>query len=45
MALLAAGLGRQLPESMACLDAGFEAATKFYAFPKGNRLGNPAWRQ
>jgi transposase-like protein len=34
MAQLAAGLGRQLPESMACLDAGFEAATKFYAFPK-----------
>jgi putative transposase len=34
MAQLAAGLGRQLPESMACLEAGFEAATKFYAFPK-----------
>ena len=33
---LAAGLGRQLPESMACLDAGFEAATKFYAFPKAH---------
>jgi len=33
MSELAAGLGRQLPESMACLDAGFEAATKFYAFP------------
>ena len=36
MAELAAGLGRQLPESMACLDAGFEAATKFYAFPKAH---------
>jgi putative transposase len=34
LAQLAAGLGRQLPESMACLEAGFEAATKFYAFPK-----------
>ena len=34
MGQLAAGLGRQLPEAMACLDAGFEAATKFYAFPK-----------
>lgn len=36
MADLAAGLGRQLPESMACLEAGFEAATKFYAFPKAH---------
>jgi transposase-like protein len=36
MADLAAGLGRQLPESMACLDSGFEAATKFYAFPKAH---------
>jgi putative transposase len=36
MAELAAGLGRQLPESMACLEAGFEAATKFYAFPKSH---------
>jgi putative transposase len=34
MAELAAGLGRQLPESMECLAAGFEAATQFYAFPK-----------
>ena len=34
MAQLAAGLGRQLPESMACLEAGFDATTKFYAFPK-----------
>jgi len=36
MADLAAGLGRQLPESMTCLDAGFEAATRFYAFPKAH---------
>ncbi len=36
MADLSAGLGRQLPESMACLEAGFEAATKFYAFPKAH---------
>ncbi len=36
MADLATGLGRQLPESMACLEAGFEAATKFYAFPKAH---------
>jgi transposase-like protein len=34
MAQIAAGLGRQLPESMACLEAGFEAATNFYAFPQ-----------
>jgi putative transposase len=32
MAELAAGLGRQLPESMACL----EAATKFFAFPRAH---------
>jgi transposase-like protein len=36
MAQLAAGLGRQLPESMECLESGFEAATKFYAFPKAH---------
>jgi transposase-like protein len=36
MADLAAGLGRQLPESMECLETGFEAATKFYAFPKAH---------
>jgi transposase-like protein len=36
MAELAAGLGRQLPESMACLEAGFEAATKFYVFPRAH---------
>jgi transposase-like protein len=33
---LAAGIGRQLPESMACLADGFEAATRFYAFPKAH---------
>ncbi len=31
---LRAGLGRQVPEAMACLEAGFEAATHFYAFPR-----------
>jgi putative transposase len=31
---LAGGLGRQLPEAMACLRSGFEAAAQFYAFPK-----------
>jgi len=36
MAELAAGLGRQVPESMACLESGFEAATRFYAFPKAH---------
>jgi len=39
MAELAAGLGRQLPESMACLDAGFEAA-KFYV-PQGSLAPHP----
>ncbi len=34
MAQLGAGLGRQVPEAMACLENGFEAATRFYAFPK-----------
>jgi len=33
---LAAGMGRHLPESMACLADGFEAATRFYAFPKAH---------
>ena len=28
------GLGRQLPEAMECLEAGFEAATRFYEFPR-----------
>lgn len=31
---LAAGLGKQVPEAMACLEAGFEAATRFYGFPR-----------
>ena len=30
------GLGKQLPEAMACLVAGFAAATQFYAFPKAH---------
>ena len=34
MEQLAAGLGRQVPEAMACLENGFEAGTQFYAFPK-----------
>jgi transposase-like protein len=28
------GLGKQLPEAMACLENGFAAATRFYTFPK-----------
>jgi transposase-like protein len=28
------GLGAQVPEARACLDAGFDAATRYYAFPK-----------
>jgi putative transposase len=34
MAQLQAGLGKQVPEAMACLENGFEAATHFYVFPK-----------
>jgi putative transposase len=30
---LRAGLGKQVPEAMKCLDDGFAAATHFYAFP------------
>ena len=30
---LKAELGKQVPEAMECLDAGFAAATQFYAFP------------
>ena len=30
----AQGLGRQVPEALACLEAGFTAATQFYAFPR-----------
>ena len=29
-----AGLGAQVPESRECLDAGFEAATRYYALPR-----------
>jgi putative transposase len=31
---LAAGLGKQVPEAIVCLENGFEAATHFYAFPR-----------
>jgi Transposase, Mutator family len=31
---LAIGLGKQVPEAIACLEAGFVAATQFYAFPR-----------
>ncbi len=31
---LEAGLGKQVPEAMKCLDDGFAAATRFYAFPR-----------
>ncbi len=34
MAQLQAGLGKQVPEAMTCLENGFEAATRFYVFPK-----------
>ena len=34
MGQLQAGLGKQVPEAMACLENGFEAATHFYVFPK-----------
>jgi transposase-like protein len=34
MEQLQAGLGKQVPEAMACLVNGFEAATQFYASPK-----------
>ena len=33
-AALKLGLGSQLPDAMACLDDGFTAATRFFAFPK-----------
>jgi len=33
MEQLRSGLGRQVPEALACLESGFEAATHFYAFP------------
>jgi putative transposase len=31
---LKAGLGKQVPEALACLENGFQAATHFYAFPR-----------
>jgi transposase-like protein len=34
LAAFAAGLGRQVPEALACLQNGFVAATRFFAFPK-----------
>ena len=36
---LKAELGKQVPEAMECLDAGFVAATQFYAFPKAHWKG------
>jgi transposase-like protein len=33
LATLEAALGAQVPEALACLTQGFEAATQFYAFP------------
>jgi putative transposase len=34
VAALAAGLGSHVPDAIACLENGFEAATHFYAFPR-----------
>lgn len=31
-----AGLGQELPEAAACVEAGFAAATQFYAFPQAH---------
>jgi transposase-like protein len=31
-----AGLGQQVPEAAACVEAGFAAATQFYAFPQAH---------
>ena len=39
MEALKAGLGRQVPEAMTCLEEGFAAATQFYDFPE------PHWRR
>lgn len=36
LAALKAGLGAQLPEAIAVLDAGFAAATQYYAFPRAH---------
>jgi transposase-like protein len=38
LAALKAGLGVQLPEAIATVEAGFAAATQFYAFPKAHWL-------
>jgi putative transposase len=32
----AAGLGQQVPEALRCLEAGFTAATQFFAFPEAH---------
>lgn len=34
----AAGLGQQVPEALACLQAGFQAATQYFRFPKQHWL-------
>ena len=34
--VLKAGLGKQVPEALECLEAGFAASTQFYAFPKAH---------
>ena len=36
METLKAGLGKQVPEAMQCLDEGFVAGTQFFAFPKAH---------
>ena len=36
METLKAGLGKQVPEAMQCLDEGFAAGTQFFAFPKAH---------
>lgn len=38
LATFKAGLGSQLPESLAVLETGFAAATQFYAFPRAHWL-------
>lgn len=34
--VLKAGLGKQVPEALECLEGGFAAATQFYSFPKAH---------
>lgn len=34
LAAFRAGLGRQVPEALACLESGFDAATQFFSFPR-----------